>query len=283
MGGFVKMIYKRILIPSFVAVGGAICLLGYIKLHNYHSWAEEKTIIYKEREKIPDDTLRVVWIGDSWAAYHQSQDTTLASILRNRLNRPISVRSSGMVGAKTKAIYELMHDTSSHIGTQKLLEDLPDYCVISAGINDAVAKIGPQNYCYHYSLILKQLISNGITPICIDMPDVDYASVFQKEPLTMKVRHWVSNIVHKTCLWSFTDYRKALKHELSCNNNKKIIYIDATIWNKDGYKDKRHLYLTDKIHLNNTGYHLLDSVIVSKIEKDLSRSTTSNEIQKARN
>ncbi len=271
---------KKYIIAIIVCL---VCLMSGKRLYEYYSWEKERTTDYTGKKPLSDDTLRVIMIGDSWAAYHQPHDTLLARMLQDKTHKPVSVKSSGMVGAKTKAIYELMFDSISPVGTRTLIKNHPDYCIISAGINDAVAKMGPENYVHHYSLILKQLIANNITPICIDMPDVDYKAVFMREALTMRIRHRLANMIIGTSPWSFEEYRDALKDKLSHNEFECVIYIDAKSWNKDGHKDSRHLYLPDKIHLNAKGYTLLDSAIVNAIEKDMSRAATSNDIQKSRN
>ena len=174
-----------------------------------------------------------------------------------------------MVGAKTKSIYELMFDSISSIGTKKLISNNPDYCIISSGINDAVAKMGVQNYCYHYSLIIRHLLSGDIIPIILDMPDVDYEAVFQRESITSNIRHHISSWLTNAPMWSFEDYRKALQTMISQEiNSNHIIFIPSTEWNPKGFKDSRNLYLEDHIHLNNRGYYLLDSCIATHISHD---------------
>ena len=129
-----------------VIVGCIICLLaGSKRVYEYFSWDEDRTTTHAPITMHDDDTLRVVMIGDSWAAYHHDYDTILASMLQEKLQKPVSFISSGLVGAKTRAIYELMFDSISPIGTQNLIHRKPEYCIISAGINDAVAKMGTQN------------------------------------------------------------------------------------------------------------------------------------------
>ena len=253
-------------------MGCIICLLAISKrLYEYFSWAKEGAAVYTSNTRPTDDTLRVLMIGDSWAAYHlkSGNDTVLTSMLQNKLNQPICVNSSGMVGAKTKAIYELMSDTIRPIGTRNLIDRKPDYCIISAGINDAVAKMGTKNYCYHYGLIIRHLLSAGIKPIVLDMPDVDYKFVFQKESIISKIRHYISSCFTKAPMWTFKDYRKEL-YLMICQNGLKdhIIYIPSKDWNPTGFEDPRDLYLEDHIHLNNKGYYLMDSCIVSFICRD---------------
>lgn len=259
-------------IRNTIGIVGIILLFySSIEINNYYSFAKEKTIKHGKKAET-DDTLKIIMIGDSWAAYHHNQgyDSILSKEIEQRLTRPVSFVSSGMVGAKTKTIYELMFDSVSNCGTWKLFEQHPDYCIISAGINDAIAKMGRKNYCHHYNLILKQLITNDIRPIIIDMPDVGYKSVYRRESLTAKLRHRISSVINHADMWSFNEYRQTLKDELNEQElDDKIIYIPASSWNPDGYQDERNLYQDDVIHLNAQGYLMLDSCIANYIIADI--------------
>lgn len=261
---------KRKVIFVFIFICCIISLLwGSKKINDYYSWADEKTTTFPPDRIQSNDTLRVIMIGDSWAAFHHNNDTILSTLLQNKLRKPISVISSGMVGAKTKTIYELMFDTISSCGTQKLLKQHPDYCIISTGINDAIAKLGVQNYCFHYDLIINNLLSLGITPIVIDMPDVDYKAVYQKESIIANIRHKISSWITNSPMWTFDNYRKALYANISKEGLKyHIIYVPSTEWNPKGYEDPRIIYLEDHIHLNQKGYYLLDSCLASYIQHD---------------
>ena len=201
--------YKFIIAFSIIGCIYGILIFGK-RLYDYYSWAEERPINCHISRIQANDTLKVIMIGDSWAVYHHDNDTILAIMLQNKLHKPVHVISSGMVGAKTKAIYELMFDKFSSRGTQRLIATRPNYCIIFAGINDAIAKMGTQNYCYHYGLIIKKLISADITPVIIDMPDVGYYSAYKREPLFMRIRHRLSCHINKTDMWHFEDYRNAL-------------------------------------------------------------------------
>lgn len=256
---------KNIGIISILLIVGSIIYAGFI-LTNYYSFANEKSITHNKRNN--SDTLVLVFIGDSWAAYHSKYDEHLKACLETIIKKPTKVMSRGTVGAKTKFIYTAMHDYSS-TGTKALLNIMPDYAIISAGINDAVAKTGTKNYCYHYNLIIKRLLSAGIKPIILDMPQVDYRAIYQRESTIAKIRHYFSSWITGAPLWSFNNYRKALQllisHESIKNN---LIYVPASEWNPEGYKDSRHLYFDDHVHLNKKGYYLLDSCLTSVIYHD---------------
>lgn len=257
---FRNFIFVIILISFVISL-----FIGSKKIYNYYSWADDRTTIYPNIRILPDDTIRIIIIGDSWAAYHHKNDTILGAMLQKKLHKPVSVVSSGMVGAKTKAIYELLFDTISANGTQRLIASHPNYCIIFAGINDAIAKMGVDNYLHHYSLILKQLCSNIIKPVIVDIPNVDYYNAYKREPVFMRIRHRLSSVIWETSMWNYDEYKNALVNYLSDNQlSNQTIYV-RNRWNKDGYKDERQLYLLDNIHLNSKGYWLLDSIIAEEI------------------
>jgi lysophospholipase L1-like esterase len=237
------------------------------QLNNYYSFAEG-TITKHHITLKNKDTLVVIFIGDSWASYHFEYDNHLKTCLETKINKPTKVISKGTVGAKTKTIYTKMHDYSPS-GTKELIDLSPDYAIISAGINDAVAKMGTDNYCHHYNLIIKELLSVGIKPIVLDMPLVDYRAVYQRESMIARIRHHISSLVTNAPFWTFDEYREALQSLISRGKIKKrLIYITASEWNPEGYMDSRKLYKEDHVHLNEKGYYLLDLCIASHIYRD---------------
>lgn len=261
---FIQIIISLSFVIGFVTV--------YYLFADYYSYAEEKIIEQKNNQT--SDTLKVIFIGDSWATYHSKYDSHLKSILESKLKMPVTVNSRGSVGAKTKAIYINLSDCISSMGTKELIDLSPKYAIISAGINDAVAKLGTRNYIHHYNLIIKNLLSVGVKPIILDMPQVDYRAIYSRENIIKKFRHLFSSWLTNAPLWSFDTYRNELKlmiqQEVSRN---QIIYIPSSEWNSKGYADPRQLYLDDHIHLNEKGYLLLDSCIASHILSDIYPTT----------
>lgn len=261
------MIKNRILWTS-ISLFIFICIFCTGNIIEYYSLAEE-IIAQKPIKTHERDSLIVIFIGDSWASYHSQYDHHLKRCLETKGKKPTKVISKGAVGAKTKYIYTAMHSYSAS-GTKDLIELFPDYAIVSAGINDAVAKMGTENYCYHYNLIIKRLLSAGIKPIIIDMPQVDYRAIYQRESLIARIRHHISSWYTGAPLWSFENYQKALLTMISHDENRKdILYIPVSKWNPEGYMDSRHLYLEDHVHLNEKGYFLLDSCITSIIYHDI--------------
>lgn len=64
------------------------------------------------RVKKSDDTLRIAYIGDSWAFMHKDYDCLIAPLLEDSLHRPVKVHSYGICGLTSKEIYENLFDNS---------------------------------------------------------------------------------------------------------------------------------------------------------------------------
>lgn len=251
---------------TFVAIAVLLLLLGSLRLHPYYRLAKSQGLIMDSIGNFPSDTLKIAFIGDSWAAYQHPYDSLLCSMLSSD-GRLIGVTSVGNVGAKSSEIYERMFST-----TKAILMERPKYCVISAGINDAVAKLGKEYYVHHYMLILQQLLELGINPVVLEMPEVNYRAVAGREPWTMRIRHILSSLMTGSELYGFDSYKAALVQAIKkADMQSRIIYIGADSWNADGYLDDRGLYLDDEIHLNAKGYEVLDSCIASEILKDIKK------------
>lgn len=249
---------------TFVAIAVLLLLLGSLRLHPYYRLAKSQGLIMDSIGNFPSDTLKIAFIGDSWAAYQHPYDSLLCSMLSSD-GRLIGVTSVGNVGAKSSEIYERMFST-----TKAILMERPKYCVVSAGINDAVAKLGKEYYVHHYMLILLQLLELGIRPVVLEMPEVNYCAIAGREPWPMRLHHILSSLMTGSELYGFGSYKAALIQAIKkADMQSRIIYISADSWNAAGYQDKRGLYLSDEIHLNAKGYEVLDSCIASEILKDI--------------
>ena len=244
--------------------------IAALRIHPYYQYALERTMTF-QKKKCMEDTLKIAFIGDSWAAYHRDYNTMLETMLCHD-SIFACVSSEGYVGAKSKEIYNRLFTSA-----RSLLEQQPDYCIMSVGINDAVAKMGKEYYTHHYLLILRLLLNAGITPIVIEMPDVNYRAINRREHWLMKIRHYLSAIITGSEMYGFGSYREALKNALTKEKiMDDIVYIKSESWNPDGFRDSQHLYLDDQTHLNTRGYLKLDSCIASDIARDIKIKKTVN-------
>lgn len=241
-----------------------VLLLGSLRLHPYYQMAIKHDALMEKTDSSLNDTLKIAFIGDSWAAYHHQYDSLLCSMLSSD-GHSYYVISKGNVGAKSKQIYQCLSTT-----TKPILLNHPNYCIVSAGINDAVAKLGKEYYVYHCILILQQLLELEIKPVVLEMPEVNYHAIAGREPWMMRIRHMLSSMITDSEMYGFDTYKTALIQAIkNANMQSRIIYISADSWNTNGYMNDRGLYMEDETHLNAVGYEVLDSCIASEIHKDI--------------
>lgn len=219
------------------------------------------------------DTLLIAFIGDSWAALHSTSrpDSAVSAEWTALLGRPVKYVSCGMGGANSGDIYRLMFHQGLPIdsfSSKSLLQQRPDYGVVSAGINDANQNLGVKAYCANYHLILRHLLRCDIRPVVLEMPDVDLKSVYGKKSL----KDWASDaykaFLARTGLYHVAAYRAALRQYLvGTGLMDSVLYVSCESWNPKGYCDTA-LYLPDRIHLNSQGYDRLDSCMISMIKTE---------------
>lgn len=226
-----------------------------------------------------DDTLRVIMIGDSWVYFHETlrRDSTFENELKRVLkSRKVKVTAKGKGGAVSGEIYERMSaermlatEFDLNNCSQPMIEKGADYCVISAGINDARQRRGKQYYVTNYFHIIHMLLSFGIRPVVMEIPDVEVDEAFEGNTLFYRMRSRLAMGALRTELYGTNDYRQALKDSLVAHHlMDRIVYIPYDKWNPEGWRDKRDIYTDDHFHLNLAGYAILDSTFAAEIVKD---------------
>lgn len=269
---------KNINMKKRITKYGGICtlimcsiIICYIHYFNQwkHIWERCPQIPLYTIDQHEDDTLRVGMIGDSWAYLHDviQMDTFLSRHLADMLHKPVKVVSKGKNGEITREIYKYMF-TYGVNGTRCFFDNGLDYCIISAGINDAVRNLGVKQYAYHYRLIIDFLNSNSVCPIVIEIPDANiWDSQFNKPYKEIAV-DYVRSIMVGSPMYNCAKYRDELKNTLINDSLlKDIIYIPLSAWNGTQLSLRNDLSLSDHIHLNLKGYEKLDSAIIYEIIK----------------
>ncbi len=230
-----------------------------------------------------DDTLRVIMIGDSWIRFHETlrRDSTFEEQLKKVMDsQKVKVTAKGKGGAVSGEIYERMSaermlatEYDLNNCTQSMIEKGADYCVISAGINDARQRRGIPYYVNSYVRIVRLLLSYGISPVVMEVPEVDVDEAFDGNTLYYRLRARICMSLLNTSLRGTHDYRQALKDSLVAHHlMDSIVYIPAASWNPEGWRDKRDIYTDDHFHLNLKGYEILDSTFAAEIVKDYRHS-----------
>jgi len=232
-----------------------------------------------EVTKHDDDTLRVIMIGDSWVYFHETlrRDSTLELKIKKEIgHKRVKLLAKGKGGAVSGEIYnymsaERMLATEYDLNncSQPIIEQGADYCIISAGINDARQRRGKQYYVTNYYQIIRFLLSKGIRPVVMEIPEVEVDEAYEGNTLYYQLRSRIVMRMMETNLYGTHDYRQALKDSLTARYlMDSVLYIPAASWNPEGWHDKRNIYADDHFHLNLNGYELLDSTFAAEIVKD---------------
>ena len=90
---------------SFIFITLTIIVLsawGYYYIRWKHLWEMERPIPMYRVEKSIDDTIRVLLVGDSWAAMHSNMDSFLCSKIKAKVSTPVVVSSKGKGGEKSR-------------------------------------------------------------------------------------------------------------------------------------------------------------------------------------
>ena len=258
---------KRITIYATIIL--IICLISGVAWTAYKYYAPP---IQREPYKLlhHDDTIRIAYIGDSWACFHQDHQCHIPTIIERQYQQSTKVYSCGLSGKTSKSIYEALFQEGEL--RQFMLSRSYDYCIISAGLNDTNAKVSVKNYKNSMDYLIQFMLKNHIHPIIIEIPDYDIEKAFRWRPtykillsqLSMKI-----NKVPLDCKQMFRDALIELIHEKKYQ--EKVSVIQYKSWNNNYSEDLKNLYLIDGVHLNDYGNVVLDSiiakVIINKIHK----------------
>lgn len=239
----------------------SFCVYWSIKILVFNTPAEYRQPY--QTAKNYSDTIKIGYIGDSWASLHLSHQCIIPEIIYINVNRPVKVESFGLSGFTSKEIYNHFFD---NVIFKTFLEKGFDYCVISAGINDSNQKRSPLYYANSMNCIIQFMLSNNIHPIILELPDYDINKAYQKQKKIKKV-------LRDTYMY-FTGYPKDCKNmfRTSLNDminkkgyNDKVSIIRCKSWNNNYSEDLSSLYQEDGIHLNDAGYEKLDCQIAQTV------------------
>lgn len=265
---------RKILIITVIGILLFGAVYGYYYHCWKHLWAVAKTLPYYPVSSKQDDTIRVVMIGDSWIGIHSElgMDAFLESQIGKLLTCPVKVWSKGKGGEKSRGIYKLMFQMEGY-GTKPLIQQGADYCIISAGINDAAANLGVRQFITHYKMILDFLLVNHICPVIIEIPDVDIWNIYGDKGKKDLLSDFMKSTMTSCRMYHYREYREALLEMLHENGiMQRVVYVPMNSWNGRGEDINPSLFVADKIHLNRRGYERLDSSIATAIVRDLQQT-----------
>ena len=241
-------------------------IVPLIKAYRYYAPPKER-MVYKMEQH--DDTLRIAYIGDSWAYMHQKQSQCMIpQMIKTQAQLPARVYSYGLNGRTSKEIYEALFADKR---LKKLMsKEGTDYCFISAGINDVNKKLSIGYYQESMDNIIRFLLTNNIRPVILEIPDIDVYKAYRGLKGSRKLLRKLSMAVNNVPMDCKQMYREALDDLIQKKDyQNKVSIIRYKSWNKDYQNDQKRLYLRDGIHLNDYGYRVLDSVIAKEIIKNI--------------
>lgn len=269
--------FKKGILWGVVFVALLLSVILYFIPQYRFFYVPEELPLYTIRKTYQDDTLRIAFIGDSWADYHTllSGDTIIVNAGKRIYDKPVKAMTRGKKGALSKEIYYFMYSdmTVEHSNepdrcTQPLIEAHPDYCVVFAGINDVTYLRPLSYYAENMRLIIRLLLHNKIRPVVMEIPIVEFTEPMGRKIFRERVFFRVRAVLMGTDNNQGADYQNALKDMLAKTKlQDSVLYISAKQWNPAGATDTT-MFLTDRLHLNLNGYHRLDSCIISKIIRD---------------
>ena len=210
--------------------------IGYALYCYYAPPAERQAYIIPRHH---DDTLRIAYIGDSWAAMHQEHHCIISQI------------------------YESLFDNND---MRTLMVQGCDICFISAGINDSYRKMNTNYYKTSMNYIILFMLANNIRPIILEIPDYDIVKAYYLQQTNRKLLRRASMLITGTQMDCKQDFRKALQELIKEKSYQdKIDVIRLKEWNNNYMNNLRTYYIADGMHLNKEGYIRLDSAIANHI------------------
>ena len=245
-----------------------ICGCLMIPVYNYYAsplLRHPYKIYHKDNYK---DTLRIAYIGDSWAYMHKSHDCRIAQTIEDSIHHPISVHSYGICGLTSKEIYEQIYNNPEF--KIFMQERKYDYCFVSAGINDTYKKMSTSYYKKSMEGIIEFLIVNQIRPIILEIPDYNIIKTYENQKTDKKLLRHFSMLINSTSLNCKQEFRDALDELFNEKGYQdKVSVIRYKSWNNDYKNDLKRLYLNDGMHLYEDGYAVLDSIVARTIISEL--------------
>lgn len=254
---------RRWLIILLLVFFSLCCIVIGYALYNYYTPpTERKAYIIPHHN---DDTLRIAYIGDSWAAMHKEHECILAQIIEDSIHRPIKVSSFGMHGKTSKEIYENLFENQN---LHNFMLQGYDYCFISAGINDTYKKMSPEYYKKSMENIIRFMFTNHIHPIILDIPDYDIDKAYERQQTARQILRKISISITGSQINCKQTFRNTLSDLVNDNGEWKLSILKYQEWNSDYQNDLKSYYLSDGMHLNKKGYAKLDSCIALHIIHD---------------
>lgn len=235
-------------------------------------FSHSKNLPFFPVEKEKQEILTIGLIGDSWVT-HKKLDGILNEYLKEKgiINKVIS---SGHSGAKSKMVYHnLFKNKASQYSSKFIIESRPDFCIVIAGVNDAVGQMGSRFYAHHMKNIIKTLLHYDIRPIVVSLPKVGISETNNGMNFIKKFRNIISACINNRAkVDNIESYRNRFNEMLFKENLKtKIILVN---YDKacEEFSVNSDLYY-NPIHLSLKGNEKLVKLIADTLLKELKLDT----------
>ena len=247
------------------------CLFCTLLCRKLNIYIPAKERIVYLTTKHDDDTIRIAYIGDSWALGHKNHNCTIAKRLEDTLHRPVYVNSYGIGGLTSKEIYNAIFEIESF---RHFMERGYNYCFISAGINDCNKKMSKSYYKNSMECIIRFMLTNHIHPLILEIPNYNIQKVYETETAYNRMTRHISMHINGTSIDCKQQIREELNSLITDNNCiEDVSIIHYKSWNNNYAEDLINLYIDDQLHLNEKGYTKLDSVIALAIISHFKRKS----------
>ena len=131
---------KRWLMMSFFILSVIVVCIGfYVKPYFTPAEKQEGLSVLNHQ----DNTIRIGYIGDSWADGHKNVKSVIDSLVSDAIRHPVFVRTAGISGLTSKYLYYCMFRDDS---IKNVIEWGPDFCIVVVGVNDTDRKMGKKYY-----------------------------------------------------------------------------------------------------------------------------------------
>lgn len=255
---------KKVFLLTLLILSGIVIIVRHLPYYQPATKTNEVPVSLQH----DDDTLRITYIGDSWAEFHQQHNCHLDTMVSRLTGRPVKVRTAGISGLTSKEIYYSIFQ--NHNVRDAVINWHPDYCVVNAGVNDSERKMGAGYYKESMRLIVDYMLRSHIVPILLEIPRYNSSRMFRIRGIPSKMLYLTSMLIHLSAMDCIDEYRRTLDELIEKQGwASKIILIRTDSWNPLGYEDERNIYDYLQLHLNEKGYEVLDSCIASYISTQI--------------
>jgi len=254
----------------FIGIGIILLLVSLVYLIRRFSHA--KPIPFYSLNTKKEAILTIGIIGDSWVTRKKLDLILHDDLIKNGFHSKII--SSGQSGAKSKSIYHnLFKDSKDPNSSKFIIESQPEFCILIAGVNDAVGQMGSRYYAHHMRNIIKTLLHYKIRPVVVSLPNVGIREMMNGMNVFKQYRNIISAYVNnKAIVDNIESYRKKFNEMLVQENLKsKIILVDYDKACEEFSVDSDLYY--NPIHLSPKGNERLGHLIADTLMKELRKDT----------